>query len=145
MHALRTDNLFKQLDERSLTQEEQGIIDQRVGAWHTLFGGHCQAHETLALHTCILSSQVQLQRKLYAEFERRERDRKVVPGWHWLLLLQKSNCSWAPPLFVGLCSGARVHRGIGFEVLYHGRRLCALTLYMHMLCCAGAGAAGCLP
>jgi hypothetical protein len=45
----RSENLFKQLEQRSLTAEEQAVIDQRV----------------------------QLQRKMYEAFERQERARKV--------------------------------------------------------------------
>ncbi|KAG2488719.1 hypothetical protein HYH03_012719 [Edaphochlamys debaryana] len=45
----RTDNLFKQLDERQLTEDEQNIIQQRVD----------------------------LQRKMFVEYERREKERKV--------------------------------------------------------------------
>ncbi|GFR53040.1 hypothetical protein Agub_g15740 [Astrephomene gubernaculifera] len=45
----RTDNLFKQLDERQLTEDEQAIIQQRV----------------------------ELQRKMFMEYERREKQRKV--------------------------------------------------------------------
>ncbi|GIL69083.1 hypothetical protein Vretimale_17338 [Volvox reticuliferus] len=44
----RTDNLFKQLDERQLTEDEQAIIQQRV----------------------------ELQRKMFQEYERREKQRK---------------------------------------------------------------------
>ncbi|GLI62832.1 hypothetical protein VaNZ11_005394 [Volvox africanus] len=44
----RTDNLFKQLDERQLTEDEQAIIQQRVD----------------------------LQRKMFQEYERREKHRK---------------------------------------------------------------------
>ena len=46
----RTDNIFKQLDERQLTGDEQRIIDQRVA----------------------------LQRTLFLEYEKRERRRKVL-------------------------------------------------------------------
>ncbi|KAG2440637.1 hypothetical protein HYH02_010216 [Chlamydomonas schloesseri] len=45
----RTDNLFRQLDERQLTEDEQSIIQQRV----------------------------ELQRKMFQEYERREKQRKV--------------------------------------------------------------------
>ncbi|PRW21070.1 Transforming growth factor beta regulator 1 [Chlorella sorokiniana] len=46
----RTDNLFQSLEERTLTEDEQRIIEQRVA----------------------------LQRKMFEEYERRERKRKVV-------------------------------------------------------------------
>ncbi|KXZ46241.1 hypothetical protein GPECTOR_45g111 [Gonium pectorale] len=45
----RTENLFRQLDERQLTEDEQRIIEQRV----------------------------ELQRKMFQEYERRERERKL--------------------------------------------------------------------
>ncbi|EFJ45729.1 hypothetical protein VOLCADRAFT_93895 [Volvox carteri f. nagariensis] len=45
----RTENLFKQLDERQLTEDEQAIIQQRV----------------------------ELQRKMFQEYERREKQRKL--------------------------------------------------------------------
>ncbi|KAL4855620.1 putative lysine-specific demethylase JMJ16 [Chlorella vulgaris] len=46
----RTDNLFQSLEERTLTEDEQRIIEQRVA----------------------------LQRRMYGEYERRERQRKVA-------------------------------------------------------------------
>jgi hypothetical protein len=41
----RTDNIFKQLDERSLTAEEERIIQQRVCA-------HCASLSIISMITC---------------------------------------------------------------------------------------------
>ena len=41
----RTDNIFKQLDERSLTAEEERIIQQRVCA-------HCVSLSIISMITC---------------------------------------------------------------------------------------------
>jgi hypothetical protein len=74
----RTDNLFKQLDERALTEEEERIIQQRVRDRRR---GPAIARNTAAAvqptNSNHLGAQVDLQRRLFVEYEKRERTRKV--------------------------------------------------------------------
>jgi hypothetical protein len=97
----RADNLFRQLDERQLTDQEEKIIQQRVRApalarrkrrggdsCHQVPPTYLHAHAPPLFSSCSLLSllchpcrfcphQVELQRMMFREYERREQSRKV--------------------------------------------------------------------
>ena len=66
--------MFKQMDERQLTEDEHSIIQKRVRNGSLV---RCLfiPRPTKLAHT--QSAQIELQRKMFAEFERRDKQRKV--------------------------------------------------------------------
>jgi hypothetical protein len=118
-----TDNLFQSLEERTLTDDEQRIIEQRVRA-SSARAAPCLAAAVTGLilqrraaskPLCPASDcpaaalpcpvQVALQRRMYEEYERRERQRKVAEVLEVCPDLTEKQAGAALDLCDGRCGG----------------------------------------
>ena len=75
MRKDRSEDLFKQLESRDLTQDEQAIIQSRVKFPLTVYIRPSPNHH---VPTSPLVLQVDFQRKMLDEYERREKARQGV-------------------------------------------------------------------
>lgn len=76
--SCRTEDLFKQLESRELTDKEMNIIESRVRFEHwSEFAAPEEGSMTQTSDRSRLT-QVALQRKMLQEYEKRERNRKVM-------------------------------------------------------------------